>query len=273
MNFNKQLPHPALQSYIHHYAFAQFGLPNSWSTLTVVPPGCAVMAVVVGDKKVWLKDGEDPIHTWALLNFVGQVTQNKKLEMFGQQKLVYVIFQPCGAYRLLGVDQHHCINSSSDLLDLISAKEGNIQQQFEDCQTPEETLALLEALLLRLLVQQKEKHHLAKITSISEYIKQKSHEPLLIKKMCKEEGFSKSTLERHFMEIVGIGPKQYHRIVRFNNVLRHISQQNKFRHWTEVVYRFGYYDQAHFIKEFNTFYGKTPSAFSTNDELLSNVAQ
>lgn len=91
--------------------------------------------------------------------------------------------------------------------------------------------------------------------------------------MCTEEGFSNSALERNFMEFVGIGPKQYHRIGRFNNLLKNIRCQKQFRHWTEIAHRFVYYDQAHFIKDFKLFYGKTPSAFSSNDELLSNITQ
>jgi hypothetical protein len=111
MNFYKRCPHPALQSYIHHYAVVEFGKPDCWSDLTIVPPGCAVLAIVVGDKKVWIEDGEGPTHYWDFLNFIGQVTHNKNLKIFGPQKLIYVVFQPYGAYRILGVDQQHCIDT------------------------------------------------------------------------------------------------------------------------------------------------------------------
>jgi AraC-like DNA-binding protein len=66
------------------------------------------------------------------------------------------------------------------------------------------------------------------------------------------------------MEFVGINPKQYHRIVRFNNLLPNIHRKKNICHWTDLAYQFGYYDQVHFIKDFKTFYGKTPSAFSGN---------
>lgn len=240
--------------------------------MAMAPPGCGVLGVVVGDNKIIIKDGDSaaPSHA-GLLSLAGQLTHFKEIQLCGKHRLVYAVMKPCGAYRLLNVGQHNCTNRSSDLMDLLPAKEHHIQQQFEDCQTPQETLVILEALLLRLLLQQKEKYHLARIASIGDYLMQQSHEPLLINKICREEGFSKSTLERQFMELVGIGPKQYQRIVRFNNALRYIGQQKEFCHWTEVVYRFGYYDQAHFIKDFKLFYGKTPSAFSSNDELLSTI--
>ena len=94
-----------------------------------------------------------------------------------------------------------------------------------------------------------------------------------MKDICRNEGFSKSTLERNFKEFVGIGVKQYHRILRFHHLLTQLKHQKDFRHWTEVACQFGYYDQAHFIKDFKAFYGKTPSEFSTNDELMSNMVQ
>lgn len=272
MEFNIINPHPALRAYIHHYAMSEVGSQNSWSAIAMVPPGCGVLGVVVGDKKILFTDGDDTSKA-PLLSYAGQLTHFKELRLFGRQTMVYAVMRPCGAFRFLGVGQDNCTNKSFDLLDLLPIKERSILQQFEDCQVPDDALSILESLLLRLLLQQKEKSNLTRIASVSEYLLRQSSEPLIIKKMCTEEGFSKSALERNFREFVGIGPKQYHRIVRFNNLLKNIRRQKQFCHWTETAQRFGYYDQAHFIKDFKLFYGKTPSAFSSNDELLSNITQ
>jgi methylphosphotriester-DNA--protein-cysteine methyltransferase len=154
----------------------------------------------------------------------------------------------------------------------IPAKERRVEQQFMDCQTADELLPLVENWLAGLLTQQKERHYMKKIASVYEYIAQQSHENLLIQKISKKQGCSVRTLERHFKEGIGISPKQYQRIVRFNHVISYI-RQHRFINWTDIVYQFGYYDQPHFINDFNLFYGKTPTAFSIQEKLLSSIVQ
>ncbi len=70
---------------------------------------------------------------------------------------------------------------------------------------------------------------------------------------------------RHFNEIfknfMGLTPKQYQRIIRFNQVLQ-LMASDQVPDWTSVAYQCGYYDQAHFIKEFKRFSGLNPSTFA-----------
>ena len=74
-------------------------------------------------------------------------------------------------------------------------------------------------------------------------------------------------------KIVGISPKLYQRIMRFNMALQYIRRNKCCCNWSEVASRFGYYDQTHFIKEFKLFYGKTPAEQSADDRFLSSIAK
>ncbi|WP_162276939.1 helix-turn-helix domain-containing protein [Mucilaginibacter pedocola] len=95
-----------------------------------------------------------------------------------------------------------------------------------------------------------------------------------IKEVYTGMGISKSTLERHFLEVVGITPKMYSRIVRFNKVYN-ILQHGQYNTWQEVIYNFNFYDQAHFIKDFKKFFNRTPSEVHksrvNSNELLGSV--
>lgn len=271
MEYKKWLPHPLLKPYVRYYTYMEIGIKDVWTSSAVVPTGCSVMCIIVGDQLTLFKTQTGKEQPQSVFNVTGQFTVYTPFSFYGEHKVISIIFNPCGAFRLLSIDQYDCKDVNLNLFDLLPVRDRTIQQQFLDCQKPEETFSLLEDFLLQLLVKTKEKNSFSKIAYICNLLNQRPDEPLLIKKLCEEEGFSKSTLERNFMEYVGIGPKHYHRIVRFNNLLNHIKQQKDFRHWTEIAYRFGYYDQAHFIKDFKVFYGKTPSEFSTNDELISNM--
>jgi AraC-like DNA-binding protein len=68
------------------------------------------------------------------------------------------------------------------------------------------------------------------------------------------------TLERKFSTYLGKSPKQLTRIVRFQETLGYLYNPVPFN-LTEVAYKNGYYDQAHFIHEFKDFTGCTPLEF------------
>lgn len=72
-----------------------------------------------------------------------------------------------------------------------------------------------------------------------------------------DTGLSPRQLRRLFARYVGDTPKTFSQVVRFQQLLRaNPSAQSLRQH--KVFFEMGYYDQAHFIKEFKGFYGLTP---------------
>jgi AraC-like DNA-binding protein len=69
---------------------------------------------------------------------------------------------------------------------------------------------------------------------------------------------------RRFIELfrrqVGLPPKVFCRVRRFQNVLQMVHQRTEID-WVRVALECGYYDQAHFIHDFQSFSGLTPSAY------------
>ena len=66
----------------------------------------------------------------------------------------------------------------------------------------------------------------------------------------------KKQFERLFRQYVGMNPKEYGRIVRFQRTLR--MMQLGFRNYADIAYANGYADQSHLIREFRRFSGFTP---------------
>ncbi|MFN7118782.1 MAG: helix-turn-helix domain-containing protein [Saprospiraceae bacterium] len=69
---------------------------------------------------------------------------------------------------------------------------------------------------------------------------------------------SRKTLERKFLQQVGISPKQYLRMIRFRHAYTQLSLGN-FQEMMDLVVENGYFDQMHMIKDFKQFIGKTPT--------------
>lgn len=75
---------------------------------------------------------------------------------------------------------------------------------------------------------------------------------------------SQKKLIGDFKKYVGLTPKYYQRILRFNDLLKRLQNRNEVS-WTEVAHDCGYFDQSHFIKEFKHFSGFNPQEFLLND--------
>jgi len=71
-------------------------------------------------------------------------------------------------------------------------------------------------------------------------------------------GVSSRQLRRLFEFYIGDTAKTFSRVVRFQNILRAKPSKQSLKE-NKLFFDIGYYDQAHFIKEFKNFYGVTPS--------------
>ena len=88
----------------------------------------------------------------------------------------------------------------------------------------------------------------------------KSRGNIRVSQLMEQLHISQSPLEKRFRQAVGTSPKKFASIVRFKNTIR---QYNSSDTLTKLGYEAGFYDQAHFIKEFKTFTGETPETFFT----------
>jgi AraC-like DNA-binding protein len=73
-------------------------------------------------------------------------------------------------------------------------------------------------------------------------------------------GLSERHLLRHFQEAIGLGPKQYARIVRFQRAVLLASKNDRPR-WAELSLEAGYCDQAHLIYDCQKLTGMSPIQF------------
>jgi AraC-like DNA-binding protein len=71
---------------------------------------------------------------------------------------------------------------------------------------------------------------------------------------------SNRTLERLSYTSLGIGPKEFISISRFQRVLKTLQRSPAKGSLMEVAYQMGYYDHAHFTREVKKYSGLTPSA-------------
>src|SRR5687767_453989 len=100
------------------------------------------------------------------------------------------------------------------------------------------------------------------ITSIVNSFCQRAH-PFSVQHFASKVNTSVRNFERRFVEHVGISPKMYIKLVRFNKAMStKLAAPDK--NWTAIAHECGYFDQMHFIKDFRQYTGLAPNQFFRN---------
>ncbi|MCB0531211.1 MAG: helix-turn-helix transcriptional regulator [Lewinellaceae bacterium] len=74
-------------------------------------------------------------------------------------------------------------------------------------------------------------------------------------------GYSHKHFVSLFHQHLGVPPKVFSRILKFQHAVRQLESTFGAPDWSALSYSCGYYDQAHFINEFKSFSGFSPSFY------------
>lgn len=84
-----------------------------------------------------------------------------------------------------------------------------------------------------------------------------------VEQICERAGLSMRQLQRLFYKYVGVTPKWVIKRFRLQEAAERIEQDETIE-WAELALQLGYYDQTHFIKDFKSVLGQSPSAYRKN---------
>jgi len=94
---------------------------------------------------------------------------------------------------------------------------------------------------------------------ITDLIKQQQGR-ISVEEMTRHQGVNRQQIARRFHETVGLSPKLFARITRFQQLVQALLT-HEVSQWACVSTAAGYYDQAHMINEFRAFAGAPPTVF------------
>jgi AraC-like DNA-binding protein len=89
--------------------------------------------------------------------------------------------------------------------------------------------------------------------------------------VARDTGFSRRRLTQLFRDEVGLTPKLYCRLLRFQQVISRIASGARVN-WSQVSLEGGYYDQAHMAHDFREFSGISPGAWLSSKRPFQNHA-
>lgn len=254
------LPCPALQSYVRCYTLREFDtmgadfmkpLPaNHEFTIAFTLSG----ALSAGDTNY--KD----IISGSRKHIIGlQTAFNGSVIFNGYVRLFTIQFKPNGFYKLFNIPLNLLTDHIYKASDIMNKNMTIYNEQLNEAKDLTTMKNCTDELLLSHLISSKANDPYNGITSASALIFRNPF-TVNIKRLAYEANMSMRSFELKFTRQVGLPPKLFARITRFNYALL-MKIQDSSKNWTDISHKCGYYDQMHFIKEFKQFAGDTPVNF------------
>lgn len=255
--FHVHFPSGNLYPYIDSIVYSEYDPEHSVERL--IPDGTVNLIMELGDEPQHTFNNQDlSVKETFKGGWISGIQQEYiTISAKNTKGMVVVRFKPAGSYSVLHlpVDEirNHVIDAELILGREISRLREKIQQQVSVNQ---------KILTIERWLRDRINDQTVPEAVIHYAVSQAQMNPsmITIKQIIDRCGYSHRHLIQLFKKHVGIAPKPYHRILRFNKVLEKINA-NVPLDWANLSAQCGYYDQAHFIKEFKQFSGFSPGSF------------
>lgn len=260
MHFSRVRPTGGSASFVEWYWTTKSDNPAP-QRVKIIPDGFPEMVFHYGDPyRIWLK-GRWRRQGRFLLG--GQLTQHCFLENTGRSEIFGITFKPAALTHLFSLPMKAYAGNVVNLATVPGPWKPLITAVFSRS-TQKERIAATELFFKPYHTKFVSDHPVEKCLAII----QQSHGTRAIKAVCEETGVTERQIERLFARYIGLSPKYFARILRFNHIF-HLIQKGQVS-WADVVHLSGYYDQSHFIRDFKRFTGEDPTAFSFREKSLTN---
>lgn len=185
----------------------------------------------------------------------GQFTKYRDIISRSDAGLIGVVFHP---YSITSFFKMPAWEFSHSVIDLESiAKEyKTLGCMVQDAASTAERILIIEKFLLKKMFISN-KHHFNLVKESIRYISE-SRSKFQIKDLSGKFNLSERQFERIFNKYVGLSPRSFSGIARFNRALRLINSRSSL---TDISLDAGFYDQPQFIKDFKEFTGHTPGEY------------
>lgn len=266
MEFQYFQPANALASYIrHYYLFASS--ENAAYEDTVFPSGDMEVIFNLGSG-TWESFYDNAFQKNPAIELWGQVTRPLQIRSSGTHLMLGVRFFTHATSFLLDDEIGVFNDQVSDLADVIGPNIRNLYSRLQEAGSTHARVALLDDFFTGRLMRVSARHE--RLNKVAHILTSITKDPAEnnIGRIAGTFGITSRYLHKLVYQHTGLSPKSFDKIHRFKTSLKLIGD-NKLP-LTSIAYDAGYFDQSHFIRDFKSFTGLTPSAYLSN---LSTVNQ
>jgi AraC-like DNA-binding protein len=254
MNFRIYQPATSLAPYVKQY----YHLQSSNSGLINLPQNLFSLGdlymVFLQEGEVIFQPTQHASFTLPEASVVGHFTCHHQIRVKGPVKMTVIQLNAYGCYRLAGLDMSSFNNYFRDLLKQDRECWKDLANKIASAADITKLDAVLDDALANMMCSHV--HNLKQVDEIADYIIG-IQGYTNIERLTRKFKISRHTLERKFMEVIGLTPQLFARMLRFRDAMRHM-QKMTVEEWQAFITNNDYYNQASFIQDFLFFKGEAP---------------
>src|SRR5262249_22669878 len=228
------------------------------------PTGRLELAINLRQNELRMCDAERPENCSRLSGAIVSGASGRGFTPAEDSFIIGVHFKPGGAFPFLGLPAGDLADSHVDLETLWGLPARRLRERLCEAGTSAERGGLLQEALLLRLCHDVEQHYA--VSAALEMFGKIQPRPT-IREAAKYLGLSERRFIQVFKAEVGIRPKLFSRIKRFQQT-RSFIQQNPSPDWASLALDLGYFDQSHLIREFLEFSGLSPTDYLNRHKSL-----
>lgn len=255
------IPQGILEPYVKLMWYSNDYSPES-SKERVLPQGSSQIIINLGNSIFRHFEGPDykKERKYDPIILTGISTGYIFLDSFSRISTMGVVLKPGAITALFGIPAGEFRDQIVPVQDICETDTTELKQKLDEAAPPEDKLALLREFLAHCLEPSFQPKPAVIYAAGQLDIK---NGMLPIAEILDQTGYSHRWFSKIFKETVGITPKRYSRISRFQHTLRMI-RKSSIPDWTSFALSCGYYDQSHFIHDFKHFAGLSPGEYYRN---------
>ena len=202
----------------------------------------------------------------------GQLSKHYDLKVTGDLSMFSIVFHPFALSVFVGIPSSELLNQALPLRYLFKDSINELEDNLTMAKSFYQRINIIETFLQNLISKKsKYQFYLSRIKHSVQLINQ-TKGMVSIDKLADEACFGRKQFERAFLETVGISPKQFLKVIRFQNAIHEKAISNQLN-MTDLAYKCGYYDQSHMTNDFQKFSGLSPKKFFDECQAYSDYFQ
>ena len=199
--------------------------------------------------------------------FRGLTKEHTILKQQGATLTIGVSFFPAGFYPFFRIPVSEFKNEIFGLDMILKNRAHEIEEKLINTLTISGKIELLEYFFLELL-DQNARLDVDTYKQLHFYYSSN----LSVNDFCLRNNINPRTFERVFNKYIGTTPKLFFRLSRFQNILKNLINRKE-TNLTTLTYEFDFFDQPHFIKDFESFTGSSPSIFMKEKRSIKQIIE
>ncbi len=252
-------PSAPLSTFVRCFWYSE-GAPRTHRKERLLPTGETSVIFNLRDEPIRIYDARDPggYTTYGPAILSGARARSFVIDTQQQDRVAGVQFAPAGAFPFFRPPASEFEGATTGLEDLWSRQAADIRDRLLAARAPKALLVELERCLLEQLVRPLELH-----PAVSYSLEQFAHpaQSTRVAAVTDRIGLSPRRFIELFRRQTGLAPKVFFRVRRFQQALQTVHRRKDID-WARVALDCGYYDQPHFIHDFQSFSGLTPTAYA-----------